>query len=79
MTSSFSGQDVNDYWHIEDPWSMLTGLLKKEGAEIEPRLIGEVGKNTLLACYRVGLYIDKRMISSGKKTTSFSDNLSLLN
>lgn len=44
---------------------MLTGLLKKEGTEIEPRLIGEAGKNTLLACYRVGLYVEKRMISSG--------------
>lgn len=36
-------------------------------AQIEPRLIGEVGSNTLLACYRVGFYIDKKMMSSGEK------------
>lgn len=45
---------------------MLSGLVEKDGAKIEPRLIGEVGKNTLLACYRVGLYIDKKLISTGK-------------
>lgn len=65
----FSDKDINEYWHIEEPWVMLTGLLKKEGAKIEPRLIGEVGKNTLLVCYRVGLYVNKRMISSGKNQT----------
>ncbi|XP_026314301.1 39S ribosomal protein L44, mitochondrial [Hyposmocoma kahamanoa] len=65
IVTQLQGQDINEYWHIEDPFSMLTGLLKKEDAEIEPRLIGEVGKHTLLACYRVGLYVDKQMISSG--------------
>lgn len=61
-----SGKDVNDFWKIEDPWAMLCGIIEKEGGKLEPRLIGEVGKNTLLACYRVGLYIDKKMLSSGK-------------
>nr|XP_026489072.1 39S ribosomal protein L44, mitochondrial [Vanessa tameamea] len=65
VITQLQGQDVNDYWHIEDPWTMLTDLISKTGSELEPRLIGEVGKNTLLACYRVGLYLDKKMLSSG--------------
>ncbi|XP_063368541.1 large ribosomal subunit protein mL44 [Cydia amplana] len=71
VITQLQGQDVNEYWHIEDPWAMLTGLLKNQEAEVEPRLIGEVGTNTLLACYRVGLYVDKRMISAG-----FGENVS---
>ncbi|XP_041971805.1 39S ribosomal protein L44, mitochondrial [Aricia agestis] len=65
LVTQLQGKDVNEYWHIEDPWAMLKGLIEKTGSEVEPRLIGEVGKNTLLACYRVGLYIDKKMLSSG--------------
>lgn len=60
------GKDVNEYWNIEDPWTMLTGFIEKDGSKVEPRLIGEVGKNTLLACYRIGLYVNKKMISEGK-------------
>ncbi|KAI5642588.1 hypothetical protein NE865_05355 [Phthorimaea operculella] len=65
VITQLNGQDVNEFWHIEDPWATLTGILAKEGVEVEPRLIAEVGRNTLLACYRVGLYIDKQMISAG--------------
>ncbi|XP_047510922.1 39S ribosomal protein L44, mitochondrial [Pieris napi] len=65
VITQLQGQDVNEFWQIEDPWTMLTDLINKTGASIEPRLIGEVGKGTLLACYRVGLYIDKNMLSAG--------------
>lgn len=65
VITQLQGQDVNEFWQIDDPWSMLTAFLEKDGFEIEPRLIGEAGRNTLLACYRVGLYVNKKMISSG--------------
>ncbi|XP_013184046.2 large ribosomal subunit protein mL44 [Amyelois transitella] len=65
VITQLQGKDVNEYWHIEDPWSMLCDILAKDGATPEPRLIGEAGKGTLLACYRVGLYVDKKIISSG--------------
>lgn len=58
-------KDVNEFWHIQNPWIMLSDLIAKTNSELEPRLIGEVGKNTLLACYRVGLYLDKKILSSG--------------
>lgn len=53
---------------------MLKDLLAKTNSELEPRLIGEVGKNTLLACYRVGLYLDKKMLSSGLFTLNSEKN-----
>lgn len=65
VITQLQGKDVNEYWNIDDPWTILTNFVEKEGAKIEPRLIGEAGKNTLLACYRVGLYIEKKMLSSG--------------
>lgn len=48
---------------------MLTEFIEKDGAKLEPRLIGETGKNTLLACYVVGLYLNKHLISSGKESS----------
>ncbi|CAK1590313.1 unnamed protein product [Parnassius mnemosyne] len=65
VITQLQGKDINEYWKIEDPWIMLVDILEKDGIKIEPRLIGEVGKNTLLACYRVGLYVDKKLFSSG--------------
>ncbi|CAH0758692.1 unnamed protein product [Diatraea saccharalis] len=65
VISQLQGKDVNEYWVIPNPYSMLTNILKEDGAELEPRLIGEAGKNTLLACYRVAIYVNKNMISSG--------------
>ncbi|XP_068623361.1 large ribosomal subunit protein mL44-like [Battus philenor] len=65
VITQLQGKDVNEYWKIEDPWAMLVGIMDKQGVTLEPRLIGEVGKSTLLACYRVGLYVEKKMFSSG--------------
>lgn len=66
VITQLNGQDVNDLWVIEDPWAMLTSILKNsKQPEIEPRLIGEAGKNTLLACYRVGLYLERKLLSTG--------------
>ncbi|KAG7303609.1 hypothetical protein JYU34_012140 [Plutella xylostella] len=65
LITQLNGADVNEYFHIEDPWALLTDLLHKRGAAVEPRLIAETGGNTVLACYRVGLYVDKQMVASG--------------
>lgn len=65
VITQLQGKDVNSFWHIEDPWGMLQSFLEKTQKTVEPRLIGEVGANTLLACYRVGLYVDKQMLCAG--------------
>ncbi|VVC88790.1 39S ribosomal protein L44, mitochondrial isoform X3 [Leptidea sinapis] len=65
VITQLQGQDVNEFLHIEDPWKLLKELISKAGSNIEPRLIGQAGTNTLLACYRVGIYINKEMLSAG--------------
>ena len=59
--------DINDFWHIEDPIGMVHRICRNEGcSEPAPRLVGEAGVTTVLALYRVGLYVDKRLIGLGK-------------
>lgn len=60
-----NGEDLNELWKIDNPIEMLSNILEKSGKKPEFRLIQEIGKNTLLACYRVGIYIDKQMFSAG--------------
>lgn len=58
--------DINTFWTIENPVELLKEICKdKKLGEPEPRLICDVGKNTLLAAYQIGFYCNKRMIGSG--------------
>lgn len=61
-----SGKDINELWKIKDAEHVLASILLKEGrSPAEPRLVGEAGKNTILAAFRVGLYSDKELIGMG--------------
>ncbi|XP_077302076.1 mitochondrial ribosomal protein L44 [Arctopsyche grandis] len=57
--------DVNHLWEIQNPIEMLSEILQKSNKVAEPRLIQAVGKNSILACYRVGIYVDKDMFCAG--------------
>lgn len=58
--------DLNELWQIDDPMELLNEICKdKKLAALEPRLISDVGRNTLLATYHVGLYSNKQMIGAG--------------
>lgn len=35
LITQLQGQDVNTYWHIDDPWAMLTELLGKVSVQLE--------------------------------------------
>ncbi|EAT40081.1 AAEL008175-PA [Aedes aegypti] len=66
VCTQLSQQDVNDYWTIESPLDLLREYCKeKKLGEPEPRSIGLVGKNTLLAAHRVGIYCNKQFVGSG--------------
>lgn len=61
-----SGKDVNLLWQIDNPEQVLSKILECEGKpQAEPRIIGESGRNTILANYRIGLYCDKQPIGIG--------------
>jgi len=61
-----SEHDINDLWEIKNPENVLASILEKEGrGPAEPRMIGEAGKTTILAAFRVGLYSDRKLIGLG--------------
>ena len=60
-------KDINEIWDITNPWKMLTNIMAEKGETIEPRLLRESGKNTLLSVFVVGIYTsDKKLIGTGK-------------
>lgn len=66
VISYLSGKDINELWQIKDAENVLATILLKEGrSPAEPRLVGDAGKNTILAAFRVGLYSDKELIGIG--------------
>lgn len=57
------GKDINELWEIPYPEQILASMLREQGKEPpEPRLLWEVGRNTLEASYCVGLYSDKKLL-----------------
>lgn len=60
--------DVNELWQIENPFELLKKVCaEKNIPQIEPRIIGEVGKNTLLASFRIAIYDveSKKLLGTG--------------
>uniref|UniRef100_A0A182VQY1 Large ribosomal subunit protein mL44 n=1 Tax=Anopheles minimus TaxID=112268 RepID=A0A182VQY1_9DIPT len=59
-------RDLYEYLNIPDPLCTLQQYCKERGlADPEPRLIGHVGKNTLLAAFNVGIYSDRKLLGTG--------------
>ncbi|XP_053693627.1 39S ribosomal protein L44, mitochondrial [Sabethes cyaneus] len=66
ICTQLNQQDVNEYWKIDDPLELLRQYCQeKKLGEPEPRSIGLVGKNTLLAAHNVGIYCNKQFMGSG--------------
>lgn len=58
--------DINEFWKIDNNMELLKEICKdKKLQEPELRLINEVGKNTLLAAYQIGVYSDKKLLGHG--------------
>lgn len=65
-------QDLTSFCSPEHPMDTLQEALKESGSEpAEPRLIAEVGRNSILASYQVGIYLNKKMIGRGELHTEF--------
>ncbi len=56
------------FLHSQDPMGLLSQILtnEKRGAP-EARLLWASGKETMLACYHVGIYSDQELIGQGNK------------
>ena len=60
------GQDLTDLWDLADPMGTLEDILSKENRGLpEARLLWSSGKETILACYHVGVYSDREIIGQG--------------
>ncbi|VVC35835.1 Ribonuclease III domain [Cinara cedri] len=68
ILTQIADKDLHQFWKPEEPIKLLSDILARDNVQSpEPRLIGCSGKNTLLACFRVGLYTphNKQMIGLG--------------
>lgn len=66
VCSQLNQVDVNELWKIENPSELLDEICQDKKLEKpEPRLIGQLGKNTLLAAHYVGMYSNKKCIGGG--------------
>jgi large subunit ribosomal protein L44 len=66
IITQLNQKDINEFWALDNPLELLLEICKdKKLATPEPRLISDLGKNTLLAAYQVGFYSSKQLIGSG--------------
>lgn len=60
-------KNVFEIWNLEHPYEYFIKLMKERGInDIEPRLCNESATNTILACFQVGLYNNKKLLGIGK-------------
>uniref|UniRef100_A0A1L8DXP2 Large ribosomal subunit protein mL44 n=1 Tax=Nyssomyia neivai TaxID=330878 RepID=A0A1L8DXP2_9DIPT len=59
-------KDLDDIWEVQNPLEYLTEYCSRNNlGDIEPRLIGDCGKNTILAAYHVGIYCNRKLLGTG--------------
>ncbi|XP_031634700.1 39S ribosomal protein L44, mitochondrial [Contarinia nasturtii] len=60
--------DINEVWKIENPFELLKQVCAQKNIKnIEPRIIGDLSKNDILSCCRIGLYDSdtKKLLGTG--------------
>uniref|UniRef100_A0A1A9WDE8 Large ribosomal subunit protein mL44 n=1 Tax=Glossina brevipalpis TaxID=37001 RepID=A0A1A9WDE8_9MUSC len=66
ICTQLNQKDLMEIWQIDKPEEVLKQICQKRGiSEPEPRLIGDCGKNTILATYFVGMYSNKKLLGKG--------------
>ena len=59
-------KDLSEIWNPPNPFEMLNDIISKERqTTVEPRLIGQAGKNTILSAYEIAVYSNKQFLGSG--------------
>lgn len=66
VCTQLNQKDLLELWEIKEPQKMLQQICVQEKlGEPEPRLLGDCGKNTVLAAFQVGMYSNKKLIGKG--------------
>lgn len=66
ICTQLNQKDLMEVWNIEEPETVLRQQCKeRKMMEPEARLLGDCGRNTVLAAYLVGFYSNKQLIGKG--------------
>lgn len=66
LLTTLADKDLLEIWCPDKPIELLNSMLSEQGKQnVNPRLISQTGKNTLLSSYQVGLYCNKQFLGSG--------------
>lgn len=60
--------DINEIWPTDEPYKLLQEICGEHGIKkLEPRHIGETGRNTILVTYHIGIYDgdSKKLLGTG--------------
>lgn len=64
-------QDINELWTMVNPMGVLAAILEKHSFHPpEPRVLRNTGSSTVVACYEVGIYCNKRLLGRGYGETA---------
>ncbi|KAG5323371.1 RM44 protein, partial [Pseudoatta argentina] len=59
-------KDLTEIWNPANPVELLNDILRKQNRSLaEPRLIAQVGENTLEVVHHIAFYCDKKFLGSG--------------
>lgn len=66
ICTQLNQKDLLEIWTPENPLQLLSDICtqRKLGTP-EPRLLGDCGKNTVLAAYHVGIYANRQLLGKG--------------
>lgn len=68
VCTHLSQVDINEVWTIEKPFELLKQVCAERNIKsLEPRIIGETGKNTIVATCHIGIYDadTKKLLGTG--------------
>ncbi|XP_020799451.1 39S ribosomal protein L44, mitochondrial [Drosophila serrata] len=66
ICTQLNQKDLLDVWTPEEPLQLLEKICQERKlGDAEPRLIGDCGKNTVLAAYQVGIYANRQLLGKG--------------
>ncbi|XP_023176991.2 39S ribosomal protein L44, mitochondrial [Drosophila hydei] len=66
ICTQLNQKDLLDIWTPQQPLELLSEVCNQRNlGDIEPRLLGDCGKNTILATFHVGIYANRQLLGKG--------------
>eukprot|EP00099_Drosophila_melanogaster_P022144 NP_649541.1 mitochondrial ribosomal protein L44 [Drosophila melanogaster] len=66
ICTQLNQKDLLEVWTPQEPIQLLEKICQERKlGEAEPRLLGDCGKNTVLAAYQVGIYANRQLLGKG--------------